>query len=284
MLFIFSGFSDRNTAHFGKSGKVEFSKDGKGGSITKMKRPKKSKHQNIIDGSLHEYTWNEELPTMNSNYNLGFDSFSNSSNFRHSKKKCTLLKQQDMVNYYSNPKCTWKEKLPTMNSSQYQILYGIAPSICNFTVEQIKQEYRKNAIQLFIDSNYIKKQGKALQNKSDISDKEFSYPRDYIGIVVTQNCSILDTSLIADIIQENFNKHKIKNLRDEKAFITDYCKTNKFSAFSFPAQYKEIDKCIYTKRIIKPTCFYIVDTNIIVDVAIGINNIQAMITKYNNIR
>lgn len=33
MLFIFSGFSDRNTAHFGKSGKAEFSKDGKGGSM-----------------------------------------------------------------------------------------------------------------------------------------------------------------------------------------------------------------------------------------------------------
>lgn len=33
MLFIFSGFSDRNTVQFGKSGKVEFSKDGKGGSM-----------------------------------------------------------------------------------------------------------------------------------------------------------------------------------------------------------------------------------------------------------
>lgn len=33
MLFIFSGFSDRNTVHFEKSGKVGFSKDGKGGSM-----------------------------------------------------------------------------------------------------------------------------------------------------------------------------------------------------------------------------------------------------------
>lgn len=284
MLFVFDGFSDRNTVHFGKSGKAGFSKDVKGGNIMKLKRTKKSKHQITIDGSLHKCTWNEELPTMNSSYNLGFDSFSNSSGFRHLKKqKCTLLEQQNMVNYYSNHKCTWKERLPTMNSNQYQILYGIAPRIYNFTVEQIKQAYSENAIQLFTDGNYIKKQGKALQNKSDTNDKEFSYPRDYIGIVVIKNCSILDTSSIANIIQENFNKHVIKNQRDEKAFIANYCKTNKFSAFSFPAQYKEIDKSLYTKRIIKPNCFYIVDTNIIVDAAIGINNIQAMITKYNNI-
>jgi len=179
-------------------------------------------------------------------------------------------------------RCAWEKKLPMMNNGQYRILYGIAPSIYNITVEQLKQIYNRNAIQLFTDSNYINKQGKALQNRADVSDKEFSVQRDYIGIVI-RKCKILDTSLVADIIQRMFNEHKIKNQKDEKAFITNYCRANKFSAFSFPTQYKEIDKSLNTKRIIRPTCYYITDTNIILDVAIGMNNIQVMITKYNNI-
>lgn len=59
--------------------------------------------------------------------------------------------------YYSlGTRCTWKEKLPTMNNSKYALLYGIAPSIDNLSLNQFKQQYIVKPIELFNNRDYVR--------------------------------------------------------------------------------------------------------------------------------
>jgi hypothetical protein len=195
---------------------------------------------------------------------------------KHRKK---IPKHSNIVVQYSiGTKCTWKEKLPKMNNNRYLLLYGIAPHITNITLTDFKRLYKARPFELSKDIKYIQKNGSSLQNKAEQNTKELSINRDYIGIIIdTSKASVLNTSDIADIIIKN---HVIKNHKDEINLIRNYCLKNKYDVFVFQPSYSQINKNLYTMKLQRPQLYVIVNMNIIIDVAIGENNINQMKSKF----
>ena len=198
------------------------------------------------------------------------------------RKNRSLQPINNKVTYSIGTRCTWKEKLPKMNNSDYILLYGIGPNIENLTVDKFKQEYFKKPFELFTNRNYVKKLGETHQNKFD-NDSEIGHINlNYVGIII-RKCRVPETSMIADLITNDFNKKTIANHVEEISFISDYCRKNGVSIYTFPPKYKIINKELSTSKLVEPKSYIIVSPNIIVDVAIGIENINKMMKKLDYI-
>lgn len=197
------------------------------------------------------------------------------------RKNRSLQPIHNEVTYSIGTPCTWKEKLPKMNNSDYILLYGISPNAENLTVDKFKQEYFKKPFELFTDQSYVKKLGEIHQNKFD-NDSEIGHINlNYVGIII-RKCMVPETSMIADLIANDFNKKTIANHVEEISFISDYCRKNGVSVYAFPPKYEIIDKRLSTSKLVEPKSYIIVNPNIIVDVAIGEQNIQRMYSLHNN--
>ena len=182
--------------------------------------------------------------------------------------------------YYSlGTRCTWKEKLPTMNNSKYALLYGIAPSIDNLSLNQFKQQYIVKPIELFNNRDYVRRIGEKQQAQADNNTIEITFNRNYLGVII-KKCNILDSSSIADKVEAEFKSSTIRTHIEEINAISNYCRSNNIDVFAFPAKYKEIHPKLSTMRLVKPASYIIVNHNIIGDVAIGIDNITNMINRH----
>ena len=182
--------------------------------------------------------------------------------------------------YYSlGTRCTWKEKLPPMNNSRYTLLYGIAQNVENISLKKFQQEYLKKPIELFNNRDYVRRIGEKLQEKEDNNTLGMTANRNYLGVII-KKCNILDSSSIADKVEAEFKRSTIRTHIEEINAISNYCRSNNIDVFAFPAKYKEIHPKLSTMRLVKPASYIIVNHNIIVDVAIGIDNITNMINRH----
>ncbi|MBS6242142.1 MAG: hypothetical protein KH547_05985 [Roseburia sp.] len=166
-----------------------------------------------------------------------------------------------------------------MNNSKYALLYGIAPSIDNLSLNQFKQQYIVKPIELFNNRDYVRRIGEKQQAQADNNTIEITFNRNYLGVII-KKCNILDSSSIADKVEAEFKSSTIRTHIEEINAISNYCRSNNIDVFAFPAKYKEIHPKLSTMRLVKPASYIIVNHNIIVDVAIGIDNITNMINRH----
>lgn len=196
-----------------------------------------------------------------------------------------FLSKKNKVYYSISTKCTWREKLPIMHNQNYMLLYGIYPAVCNIELENFKKSYEDSPFELYVaeSAEHINRLGNMITNNEykDISKGTVGFSE--VGIIIKKKVKMLDTTKIADRVYGEFKKGNIKHSRDEVDYIRNECKLKGYTVFSFPAKYENIDTNLYTAKLIKPASYIIVNPNIIVDVAIGIENIGNMVNQYNNL-
>lgn len=168
-----------------------------------------------------------------------------------------------------------------MKNKDYMLLYGIAPNISNIGKDTFADYYSKRPIELYTYIPYAQKQGRNLQARANRNSRELDIGRNYIGVLV-KRCNGLYVSDISNKVKEWINNKYIKNHEDEIKYILNYCKLNDKSIFAFPPKYNDLSSRLYTSELVRPTVYFIANTDIIVDVAVGENGIQDLYNKYNN--
>lgn len=188
--------------------------------------------------------------------------------------------QRPNMLYYSKYK--WNRRLPRLMNKEYIALYGIAPDNgkLEIDVNTIKQRYKQKPFQLFSDDRYLNKKGRLVQQKADRSTTEMSPLYQPICLIIKRNnLRVLNTTDLAEDISKN---DSINNQQAELNFYFEYCRQNNFDLFYFAPVYEQIRKNLKTMRLKQPQSHFIYNTDIIIDTAIGIDNINKLVKKYSN--
>ncbi|WP_099467409.1 hypothetical protein [Konateibacter massiliensis] len=165
--------------------------------------------------------------------------------------------------------------------SHFDLYYLNSNINISASLEDIKKWYADKPYELYEsnESKHVNQIGTKVTEKELHIRERASIEFNVIGIIVKRNTKVLDTTDISDKILTDIKVLQLKP-EQENSVIINYCNEQNYDVFSYPAKYKEIAKGFKTQKKLSSACYIIVNPNIIVDAAIGIDNIKSIIKKY----
>lgn len=196
-------------------------------------------------------------------------------NSKSTKKDTTIF--PPTVLYSPLEKCTWRFSLLEMNTPNYLLLYGLCFNK-EYTLDELRNIVVNESMNLWRDLDYVEKKGRS-KTKSTQRDTEIAAGDNIYNIfaILVIKHYILDTTDkdVTDYIKSN-------ETEKEAVLLGQLCLNKNFGVYKYPPKVKPVRENSRLLEILEPALFKVVDTNHILDGAVGETEIKNLITKYNN--